>query len=586
MKDSYYSSMGRKSFESHKDNLSKIFKGGNFYKVPPNQRDFEWEKPLLEEFWHDLINSYDAKDKSYFFGSTIFEYNDDNNEVTIYDGQQRLAVVTILWAVIRDLLDDFKEHETAGIIQKNYISERTEKKEDIVKLTLNLRNKDFFYQCVQLPSTSKKSFDEYEKIHGKLSDTNKKIKTCYLFFKEVLNEEFNERKLDTDKKKTDFITDISEHLRDHFLIVIIEITNEEEAYMVFETVNQKRTELSVADLFKNYLIRKTKKKKDRVDVIELWKDIADTLDNKIKAFLKHYWHSKREVITDRRLFKELKKYIEKEKNKPLDLIKELKEEAKIYSALGNSDDDYWTEKDVRGLVKEFNILNVKQPFPVLVVGRKKFDDKRFKKLLTLMINFSFRYNIICNLSPNVLERKYSDIAIKIRNGEIKDISSIVSEIKKIDKYPDDKLLTDFFIGKTLKMKNKLARYILEKIELNKRSKIPVTGTTEPLKFEDFTLEHIIPQNPDAEWKEYFKKKDMSNEDVEKLTCRVGNLTLLDQPKNSFVKNEFVTKKSKKAYDVSLLKINEPLHKLKEWTEKDIEEREKYLLKEAKKVWKI
>ena len=564
-----------------------MFKGGNFYKVPPNQRDFEWEKPLLEEFWNDLINSYDAKDKSYFFGSTIFEYG-DNNEVVIYDGQQRLAVVTTLWAVVRDLLHvNFKETDIADTIQKNYISERTEKKENIVKLTLNLRNKDFFYDCIQLPPDSKKTFEEYEKIHGKLNETNKKIKNCYLFFKEAINKAFEDRKLGMDKEKIEFMTDISQHLRDHFSLVIIGITDEEEAYMVFETVNQKRAELSVADLFKNYLIRKTKKAGDRKKVIELWKDIADALDNKIKAFLKHYWHSKREVITERRLFKELKKYIEKEKYNPLELVNELKGEAKIYSALGNPDDDYWDKKDIKELVREFNILNVKQPLPVLVVGRKKFSNGTFKKLLTLMINFSFRYNIICNLPPNVLERKYSDIAINIRDGKIKDIKSIINEIKKIEKYPNDKLFAEIFIGKILKRgKNKLARYILEKIEVNKQSKMPITKRPEPLKFEDFTLEHILPQSPDDEWKTYFKTKGISDEDVEKLIYRVGNLTLLDNPKNSFVKNEFITKKCQKAYNSSLLKINESLHNLKEWNEKDIEKREAYFLKEAREVWNI
>lgn len=390
-----------------------------------------------------------------------------------------------------------------------------------------------------------------------------------------------------DKEKIEFMTDISQHLRDHFSLVIIGITDEEEAYMVFETVNQKRAELSVADLFKNYLIRKTKKAGDRKKVIELWKDIADALDNEIKTFLKHYWHSKREVITERRLFKELKKYVEKEKHNPLELVNELKGEAKIYSALGNPDDDYWDKKDIKELVREFNILNVKQPLPVLVVGRKKFSNGTFKKLLTLMIKFSFRYNIICNLPPNVLERKYSDIAINIRDGKIKDIKSIINEIEKIEKYPNDKLFAEIFIGKILKRgKNKLARYILEKIEINKQSKMPITKRPEPLKFEDFTLEHILPQSPDDEWKTYFKTKGISDEDVEKLIYRVGNLTLLDNPKNSFVKNEFITKKCQKAYNSSLLKINESLHNLKEWNEKDIEKRGAYFLKEAREVWNI
>ena len=138
MKDGYYSIMGRESFDSHKENLGKVFKGGNIYKIPPNQRDFEWDKSLLEYFWEDLLNSYNRKDITYFFGSTIFEYNDKNNDVIVYDGQQRLATTTILWTVIRDVLWDLKEEEIARTIQGSYISQITEKRHDILNLTLNL----------------------------------------------------------------------------------------------------------------------------------------------------------------------------------------------------------------------------------------------------------------------------------------------------------------------------------------------------------------------------------------------------------------------------------------------------------------
>jgi len=580
MNISYYSVMGRESFDSHKENLGKVFKGGNTYKVPPNQRDFEWDKSLLEYFWEDLLNSYTTKDKAYFFGSTIFEYNENNNDVIVYDGQQRLATVNILWAVIRDMLWELKEEEIARTIQNSYISHITEKERYVLNLTLNLRNKDFFHDCIQLLPNDKnrKDFATYESIIGKLSKTNDNIKRCYLFFQEEIKKEFEKKKLTLDKEKVDFLTDISEHLRDHFLIVIVEVRDEEEAYMVYEAINQKRLELSVADLFKNYLIRKTTDKDDKEKIIILWKEIADSLDNEVRTFLKHYWHSKKGVITERRLFRELKKYIEEEKKEPLTLVKELNEESKIYSALKNPGDEFWEDKiKIKELIEEFNSLDVEQPLPLLVMGFKKFNDDNFKELLKDIIAFSIRYNIICNLPPNVLEKEYSQIARKIRNDEIKDAKSAFALLQKY--YPDDKEFVKTFVGKTIG-KNKIALVLWIKINEH------LTEYEKPQRT-DLSLEHILPQHPNKEWLTYLKKKGITaDEDIEELKYRIGNLTAMDVKMNNEARNKFFTKKRDEHYKDSKMPINEDLKSITDWGEKEIKSREKKYSEIAKEIWKI
>jgi len=128
---------------------------------------------------------------------------------------------------------------------------------------------------------------------------------------------------------------------------------------------------------------------------------------------------------------------------------------------------------------------------------------------------------------------------------------------------------------------------LKKVDIKKFNKIDKhKENTEPLNYDKLTLEHIIPQNMDNEWKEYFKNKGIALKDVDKWIYRIGNLTLLDKKKNNFSKNEFITKKCKKAYNLSYLKINEPLKNLKEWNLSNIEEREKDFFNEANEIWKI
>lgn len=572
--------------------IGEMLYNQNRYEVPPYQRDYSWKKIHIGDFWND-INS--IKEDIYYFGSMLFKSTrEDKSKISIIDGQQRLITITIFLAVIRDLFyrEGINDKEDATLTQ-TYIIRKITKDKKIFKLTLNLRNKNMFYHCIQCDpynDSDYKTFDEYEKEFGK-KYTNKLIKDAYNFFKEKIEERLNNLK--TKNEKIEYLTDLSEKVREKLAIISITVTDIREAYMIFETINQRGVDLAVSDLFKNYLISKSK---NREDMIDIWERIFDILDNKIKGFLKHYWHSKKEVVQERILFRELTKFVEDEKNKiDVDLLtKEIEKESKVYSALQDSESDYWDEdEDIQELLREFSILNLKQSLPLLVIGNLKFSDSEFKKLLRMIVNFGFRYHIICKLPPNVLEKIYSQIAVKIRGEDIEETTKIINvkgvleDLQKIDKYPSDNMFEKLFKGKTFKKDHKIIRYILKKIETNKFRKIDKQKeNTEPINYDKFTLEHVLPQNMDDEWKEYFKNKKIALKDVNEWIHRLGNLTLLDQKKNEFSKNEFITKKCEKAYNLSYLKINEALKSLTDWDIDDIEKREEDFFVEAKEIWKI
>jgi len=68
--------------------------------------------------------------------------------------------------------------------------------------------------------------------------------------------------------------------------------------------------------------------------------------------------------------------------------------------------------------------------------------------------------------------------------------------------------------------------------------------------------------------------------------KIDNLTLLDKWKNGFVKNELITKKCKKAYNISNLKINEDLIDKTRWTVDEIIDRQVNFSDEAPNNWRI
>lgn len=164
----------------------------------------------------------------------------------------------------------------------------------------------------------------------------------------------------------------------------------------------------------------------------------------------------------------------------------------------------------------------------MLSGKKVFDDKIFKNLLEICINFSFRYITIAGFNNKVLEGDYSELARKVRQKEITKISEVIDALKK--NYVDDETFLSLFDRKEFKMNNQIPKYILKKIE----NHLDPTSDKEKVS-KIITLEHILPKNPDKTWLEYLEKKNLDKDD---LIYKLGNMTLLTKKMNAEMHNEF------------------------------------------------
>ena len=120
--------------------------------------------------------------------------------------------------------------------------------------------------------------------------------------------------------------------------------------------------------------------------------------------------------------------------------------------------------------------------------------------------------------------------------------------------------------------NKIAKYILGKIEKFESGADIDTNES--------SLEHILPDNPNEDW-------NWEDIKIQQYRYRLGNMTLLEVGKNNNLGNSLFAEK-KEVYKSSkvpmTLKIGES--DIKEWTEENIECRQKTMAKEAKGIWRI
>ena len=96
------------TFNAFNSTVNDILFSQNRFRIPRYQRPYSWEQEIIDDFWQDTIV---AEDNDYFIGSFVFWFDAVFDDLFyVVDGQQRLTTITILFAVIRDILNNLDEN--------------------------------------------------------------------------------------------------------------------------------------------------------------------------------------------------------------------------------------------------------------------------------------------------------------------------------------------------------------------------------------------------------------------------------------------------------------------------------------------
>jgi len=128
------------------------------------------------------------------------------------------------------------------------------------------------------------------------NSSEKQMRSCFKWFYKKLNQ------YDSGAEIAKFL----ETIVDKLFFTVITVTDQINAFKVFETLNARGVQLSSADLLKNYLFS--------VD------------------YLRYYWNSKNKTVRKNQLFKAVKKNINSKKD-TFELIRDLESSADIYMAI-------------------------------------------------------------------------------------------------------------------------------------------------------------------------------------------------------------------------------------------------------------
>lgn len=545
-----------------------LIANGRTFEVPAYQRDYSWEKEFWEDLWMDILELPD--EKFHYMGYVVFQEDGSKNKRSfIIDGQQRFTTLSILCLSATRLLKEWVSGNIDSINNEIRITKLTEKflgnfstsKLTVTpKLILN-RNNDDFYKSYLLNHRKPPA-------SSRLKPSQKRIWGAYEYFYQKLKDKINS------KSGEELARFIDDEISNALIFTTINVSDDLNAYKVFETLNARGVKLSPSDLLKNYLFSKAFESgsSELEETERRWQSINDYLGKSdLPTFLRHYWNSRYELVRLTNLFRTIKGSV-KTPESVFELLNELEQLAPIYAAFENAADSIWN-KDQRALIRSLNLFGVTTWYSLMLIAQQKFNVEEFTKLLHELNVITFRYNVISGLHTNEIEVSFNKLSLKIFDGTVKTASQAFEYLKPI--YVADENFAQAFSTKYLSTKrNKnLVKYVLIELENT------IAHTNHQYEDNTSTIEHILPENPGSEWESSF-----SIEEQDDYIYLIGNYTLLEETLNKKANGKLFQNKLP-YYKKSRFKLSKDELNYIEWTPVVIKNHQQKMADWACSAWK-
>ncbi|MDP4852365.1 MAG: DUF262 domain-containing protein, partial [Saprospiraceae bacterium] len=472
--------------------LNTILGNGKSYMVPIYQRDYSGSKDDWEDLWHDILEI--PNDKTHYLGYIVLQpENESKDSYWIIDGQQRLTTLSILCLAVTSLI---KKWSVEGIetednkirfdkITERYLGNFSLSKLSIdPKLTLN-RNNDDYYKSWLLKLRQPIAL-------SKLKPSQKLLQNAFDYYFEQLQNHFKLNKSGADL--SEFLEKI---VGNGIIFTQIVVTNDLDAYKVFESLNARGVKLSTADLLKNYLFKLLHHlgELDLNEAERQWQNMTDTIrTNDLTTYIRQFWNSKNKLERQPSLFKAIKREINTAE-KALHFLNDLEQNSFFYTAFNNPNDDLWDKKEERSSLNLLYLLNETTCFSLMIAALNNLSRMEFKKVLKELSMITFRYHL-CDLNPNEAERVFSEVAKELSHKKITSAKEVILALKSI--YVSDDNFEQSFstVSMNTRRKKDLVKYILVKMEnqIENQDYQPEEAIS--------SIEHILPENPGISWDVY------------------------------------------------------------------------------------
>ena len=550
-----------------------------YYKIPRFQRPYSWDKENIQDFWEDVIQD---NPQDYFIGSMVV-YKDGKQRYGVVDGQQRLTTITILLSVLRDTLAGVGLRDLAegvhGLIERRNIDN---KPEFIVSTESSY---PFFQDRIQKWGSPSLNVD--------LLKEESNLQSAHVQLKQLVSDAIESLDADTTlsaKRRKELTQQKLIAIRDALLnlkVILVKLEDEDDAYVIFETLNTRGKDLALADLVKNHLTKHIKTRNPYSDEVKVkWKQLLETIegssaDLKTDAFIHHLWLSKYDYLSAKNLFKTLKKRITADQASAF--LDALLKDSVLYRSMNEPGYAKWAkeEKEIERALSALVTFRVVQQTPcVLSVLREYRITKKLKKrhvedAIVAIEKFHFLFTAVTSQrSSGGISEMYA--ALGRRLFEANNTQSAVQVIQELNQKLRDRIpsleefkasFPDIVFTDNITKQKRLVKYVLVGLDRQRENSAVID-------YEQMTIEHLAPQSLIGQ---------QGYDDA--LIGQLGNLILISEDLNGKLENK-AFKEKKRILTESGYQLPTLIKQATAWTGSEIKQRTEEMAEEAyNTVWK-
>ena len=597
--------------------VNDLFQGNVRYLVPIYQRPYVWnQEDQWEPLWNDVCRVAESHldplksgaqnlPSSHFLGALVVQQQPtvagEIGTWHVIDGQQRLTTLQLLLDAVQEVFESLES------IDRSYA-------EFLSLLVLNnefFRSKNPDHAFKIWPASEdrepfRKTMDNESSAEGYESSA---IVKAHDFFRSAAKEWLSDGPESTDKRAEALQQTLAMLLQ----MVVIDLKADEDAQIIFETLNARGTQLLASDLVKNFILQKAGLG-SVADAIhdeylkdfesEWWRREVGSGQNarpRIDTFL-YYWlimrkREERETVLASKVFQAFRSYVESSGKQISKIAEDIHRFSRLYKELEEIKDD---DSPLGTFIYRWRAMQAGVATPVLMwlLSHSKSGDLQHQQLersLRAIESFLVR-RMVSYMSAREYDRLFQELLWRLEdNGPSVAGDTVVHYLREQTSearmWPDNGDLKKAFDEQPLYWRLSRARLRMVLEAVGNELRMPMTD--EPNVPRGLTIEHVMPQEWRKKWPitgESEEEKDESTilntaRERDRIVHTIGNLTLLTQNLNSKLSNAPWTEKRCPLAQHSVLALTRNTLLDKErWDEESIRRRGEQLYMAATKIW--
>ena len=547
-------------------NFLRFLNRSDQLEVPIYQRTYSWTRPECLQLWNDVVRVAHDDVSGHFIGSIV--YIDTGiyqvsgaNAIEVIDGQQRLTTISLLLlAVARAIAaDGAGDEKTARKLIKDYLLQDEELDPGVegrYKLLLTKSDRDTLMRLVDgrelNPTEAPRLVDNFNLFAEQLGRTTLSHDQVLAGLGKLL------------------MVDIALE-KDH-----------DNPQLIFESLNSTGLDLSQADLIRNYVLMGQPPKLQKEIYTNYWYPLEQSFpaedQDRFDSFMRDYLTMKTSQIPKiDRVYESFKTLAQSSGLDEAELVADIYKHSKNWVKLAFDRAD---EPALREAIADLNQLKVDVAYPFLLEVMDDHDqgtirDADLVAAIRLIGSYVFR-RALAGIPTNILQKNFAALAREIdKDNYIESLKAALLLKESYARMPTDEEVRNALLVKDV-YNFRSRNYLLGKLEnRDRKERVDVLG---------YTIEHVLPQNPDLspEWQEQLGPDWKTVQ--EKYLHTLGNLTLTGY--NAELSDRPFREKltMKGGFRESPLRLNHYLAGLDHWNEEEIQKRAVLLADQVLEIW--